>query len=176
MEYMEKMLKHILRNFPEKELLYQKLHDENESNEATHALDNSFDEFCELSEETVELTSTTVLSLAKFLSKIDFHRLSCELIWCSGFLAVLEFIQNRGLKVAVSSDTRIRTFLIVLSKELRRKFAVFESCHGSFYTNDRDGYEVALGLKDAHEFIEDLRALELTEEEKTQLENICFDE
>ncbi|CAI4232899.1 unnamed protein product [Auanema sp. JU1783] len=76
-----------------------------------------------------EWSSETVLTLVKLFIKLGDHRLACELIWCSASLAIQEFIANHQLKVMLNSHDSKRRFAWALSREIGRRFSVFEVCH-----------------------------------------------
>lgn len=171
---MENALKNALDKYSEKEILYDELI-ENNKNEAESLLNECLDTLCEKTlDRGKNHTPKTLLVLAKLFMKIGDLRLACEIIWCSASLAIQEFITDRGLNIRLYSHNGKTRFARALSKEIGHQFAVFETCHSSFYTNSKGARDVTDAFKDAHEFVQQLQMFKLTNEKKNELEKDNF--
>ncbi|PIC17615.1 hypothetical protein B9Z55_023796 [Caenorhabditis nigoni] len=172
----EKQLKHILTKYKKQDTLFKRLLDNNED-EFDEPLPNMF--LDTLSEETIrhvlDPTPDNMLTFSKLLIEARALQLACEVIFCSVSLVVEEFITNHQLNVILYSDIGKRRFSRELSSEMGHQFAVFESCHESFYTNSHGVGCVHYALEEAQGYIKQLRALHLSDEKKKQLENDNFE-
>ncbi|CAI2347334.1 unnamed protein product [Caenorhabditis sp. 36 PRJEB53466] len=170
----ENGLRNALVNYDKKDLLYENLL-VNDENAAELFVNECLDKICDKMYRCGQNHSPdTLLILAKLFIKIHDHRLACELIWCSASLALQEFISDRQLKVSLYSHNGKRRFASALSRDIGRRFSVFEVCHSSFYTNNHGALDVKDAFEDAKEFIKKLRELKISDELKKELEKKNF--
>ncbi|CAI2349889.1 unnamed protein product [Caenorhabditis sp. 36 PRJEB53466] len=171
---MENALKNALKKYEKKEDVFQKLWD-NKENEATPLLNECLDSICEKTFNSGKShTPESLLTLSKLFIKVGDFRLACEVIWCSASISIQEFIADRQLKVLLHSHNAKRRFASALSRDIGRRFSVFEVCHSSFYTNSHGALDVKDAFGDATEFIQKLRELQITDELKKELEKKNF--
>uniref|UniRef100_A0A1I7TCQ7 Uncharacterized protein n=1 Tax=Caenorhabditis tropicalis TaxID=1561998 RepID=A0A1I7TCQ7_9PELO len=108
--------------------------------------------------------------LSKLFMKIEDYRLACEALWGCASLA----IQERRLNVELPSSVERRRFAFALSRDIGRRFTVFEMCNFSFYTNDYNAHDLSVVFMDAKELIQLLREFQLSDEKRKELESDNF--
>uniref|UniRef100_A0A914BYA0 Uncharacterized protein n=1 Tax=Acrobeloides nanus TaxID=290746 RepID=A0A914BYA0_9BILA len=127
-QQMENVLKNALEKYSKKELIYEKLYDENNEIEAEPLMNECLDALCdEPLNRAKDHTPQTLLMLVQLFIRIGDYRLACEIIWCSAAISIQDFIRLRGLKVLLHSHDSKRLFVQSLShEEIRKNFTALE--------------------------------------------------
>ncbi|KAL7074069.1 hypothetical protein ACQ4LE_006519 [Meloidogyne hapla] len=167
MEEMENALKNALGKYKNKQKIFELLLTNNE-NDAQPFMEECLEKLCD------DHTPESLLALAQFFMKVGDFRLACEVIWGSASLSIQEFIRDRQLNVKLYSHISKSRFTAALSIDLGNRFAVFETCHTSYYTNTHKRCDVDFAFNRAEEFMEQLRAFHLSDEKRIELEKRNF--
>lgn len=173
-EEMENALKNALGKYKNKQKIFELLLTNNE-NDAQPFMEECLEKLCDKQMNFVkDHTPESLLALAQFFMKVGDFRLACEVIWGSASLSIQEFIRDRQLNVKLYSHISKSRFTAALSIDLGKTFAVFETCHTSYYTNTHKRCDVDFAFKLAEEFMEQLRAFHLSDEKRIELEKRNF--